>query len=703
MTNGLMDPKVYVYAARNVEQKRKFENNPRSNHIQQPPFKRQNVAQALMVGNNKKRGYAGSAPYCNKCRLHHEGPCTVKCTNCKKVGHMARDCRTAVATQAPRAPVANQRAMTCFRCGGQGHYKSDCLKLKNQNRGNKAAYNGAHRRAYALGGGDGNPDSNIVTVLGAAPVARAPYRLAPSEMHELSAQLQELTDNGFIRPSSSPWGASVLFGKKKDRSFCMCIDYREVNKLTVKNRYPLSRIDDLFDQLQGSSIYSKIDLRFVFMDLMNRVYKPYLDKFVIMFIDDILIYSKSKEKYKEHLKLILELLKKEELYPKFSKYDFWLSKVQFLGHVIDSEGVHVEPAKIESIKDWASPKTPTKIRQFLGLAGLLPKKELNMRQRRWLEILSDYDCKIRYHPRKANVMADALSQKERIKLLRVHALVMTISLNLPVKILNAQAEARKEENYATEDLCGMIKKLEPRADETLCLRNRSWTPCFGDLRAFIMHESHKSKYFIHTKSEKMYHDLKKLYWWSNMKAEIATYVGKCLTCAKSLQNALGTQLDMSTDYHPQTDGQSERTIQKLEDMLRACVIDFEKRWDRHLPLVEFLYNKNHHTSIKAAPFEALYGWKCRSPVCLADVRDIQLTGPEIVHEKTEKIVPIKSHIQPAQRCSLPSVQSVAPYLLCSAMLLTSYGDITPYLLRRHCSSFWEDITLPPEETLFLTS
>ncbi|GJR57451.1 putative reverse transcriptase domain-containing protein [Tanacetum coccineum] len=242
---------------------------------------------------------------------------------------------------------------------------------------------------------------------GAAPVARAPYRLAPSEMKELSEQLQELSDKGFIRPSSSPWGAPVLFVKKKDGSFRMCIDYRELNKLTVKNRYPLPRIDDLFDQLQGSSVYSKIDLRSgyhqlrvreqdipktafrtryghyefqvmpfgltnapaVFMDLMNRVCKPYLDKFVIIFIDDILIYSKNKEEHEEYLKAILELLKKEELYAKFSKCEFWIPKVQFLGHVIDCQGIHVDPAKIESIKDWASPKTPTEIRQFLGLAG----------------------------------------------------------------------------------------------------------------------------------------------------------------------------------------------------------------------------------------------------------------------------------------------------------------------------------------------
>ncbi|GKB55769.1 putative reverse transcriptase domain-containing protein [Tanacetum coccineum] len=241
----------------------------------------------------------------------------------------------------------------------------------------------------------------------AAPVARTPYRLAPLEMQELSNQLQELTDRGFIRPSTSPWGAPVLFVKKKDGSFRMCIDYRELNKLTIKNRYPLPRIDDLFDQLQGSSVYSKIDLRSgyhqlrvreedipktafrtryghyefqvmpfgltnapaVFMDLMNRVCKPYLDKFVIVFIDDILIYSRNEEEHANHLRIILELLRKEKLYAKFSKCDFWIHIVQFLGHLIDNQGLHVDPAKIEAVKNWTSPTTPTEVRQFLGLAG----------------------------------------------------------------------------------------------------------------------------------------------------------------------------------------------------------------------------------------------------------------------------------------------------------------------------------------------
>ncbi|GJW95871.1 putative nucleotidyltransferase, ribonuclease H [Tanacetum coccineum] len=722
----------------------------------------------------------------------------------------------------------------------------------------------------------------IDLIPGAAPIARTPYRLAPSEMQELSNQLQELTDRGFIRPSTSPWGAPVLFVKKKDGSFRMCIDYRELNKLTIKNRYPLPRIDDLFDQLQGSSVYSKIDLRSgyhqlrvrerdipktafrtryghyefqvmpfgltnapaVFMDLMNRVCKPYLDKFVIVFIDDILIYSRNKEEHANHLRIILELLRKEKLYAKFSKCDFWIHIVQFLGHLIDNQGLHVDPAKIEAVKNWTSPTTPTEVRQFLGLAGyyrrfiegfskiakpltkltqknknyiwgeeqesafqllkqklceapilalpegnddfvvycdaslqglgavlmqrekviayasrqlkpheenytthdlelgavvfalkiwrhylygtkctvftdhkslqhILRQKELNMRQRRWLELLADYDCEICYHPGKANVVADALSRKKQIKPLRVRALILTVHPKLPSQILEAQNEALKEENVKNENLRGMDKSFEIRPDGTRCIKNRSWLPLFGGLRDLIMHESHKSKYSIHPGSDKMYQDLKKLYWWPNMKAIIAEYVGKCLTCSRvkaecqkpsgllvqpeipmwkweritmdfvtklpktsnghdtiwvivdlsiisdrdsyftsrfwqSLQNALGTQLDMSTAYHPETDGQSERTIQTLEDMLRACVIDFGKGWDKHLPLVEFSYNNSYHASIKATPFEALYGRKCRSHVCWAEVGDVQLTGPEKIHETTEKIMQIRQRLQAAR-------------------------------------------------------
>nr|GEW01776.1 retrotransposable element Tf2 [Tanacetum cinerariifolium] len=617
----LMDKKINTWAERQADNKRKYDDTNRNNH--QQPNKRQNTRRAYAAGNGDRRAYEGPRPLCTKCNYYHDGPCAPKCHKCNRFGHLSHDCRNP-------PNVGNAKAQA---------------------------------KVYAVGKAGANPDNNVVTVEfridlipGAAPVARAPFRLAPSEMKELAEQLQELTEKGFIRPSSSPWGAPVLFVKKKDGSFRMCIDYRELNKLTVKNRYPLLRIDDLFDQLQGSSVYSKIDMRSgyhqlrvreeeipktafrtryghyefqvmpfgltnaptVFIDLMNRVCKPYLDKFVIVFIDDILIYSKTKKEHKGHLRQILNLLKKEELYAKFSKCEFWISRVQFLGHVIDC---------------WA--------------------------------------------------------QK-------------------PKNIKNEDVGGMLIENAKNPEVI-RTKKLEPSADGTLCLNRRSWLPCYGDLRTVIMHESHKSKYSIYLGLKKMYRDIKKLYWWPNRKANIATYVSKCLTCVKvkaehqrqsgllvqpkipewkwdnimmdffiklpkssqgydtiwvivdrhtksaifmpmreidqldklarmylkevvtkhgipvsiicdhdprfssnfwkSLQKALGTSLDMSTAYHSKTDGQSERTIQTLEYLLRACVIVFGNGWVKHLPLVEFSYNNSYYASIKAALFEALYGRK----------------------------------------------------------------------------------------------
>nr|GEV53315.1 putative reverse transcriptase domain-containing protein [Tanacetum cinerariifolium] len=618
----------------------------------------------------------------------------------------------------------------------------------------------------------------IDLVPGTAPVALVPYRLALSEMKELSDQLKELVDKGFIRPSSSPWGASILFVKKKDGSFWMFIDYWELKKLTVKNRYPLPRNDDLFDQLQGSSVYSKIDLRSgyhqlrvreedilktafktryghyefqvmpfgltnaptVFMDLINRVCKPYMDKLVIVFIDDILIYLKNKQEHEEHLKLILELLKKEQLrfIEVFSKIARSMTKLtqkkvkfewgdkqeeafQIIKQKLCSAPILALPegsedfvvycdalikglgavlmqrekmiaygsrqlklheknyttydlelgAVVFALEIWRHYLYGTKCTVFTDhkrLQHILDQKELNMRQCCWLELLSDYDCEILYHPGKAN----------------------------------AQMEAMKPKNLKSEEVGGMLienskdpekprkEKLEPRTDGTLCLNNTKWLPCYGKLRTLIMHESHKSKNYVHPSSDKMYQDMKLLYRWPNMKADIATYVSKCLTCLrvkakhqkssrllvqpeipqwkwdnitvdfvtklpktqsgndtiwvvvnrltksahflpmrktdpmdklarlylkevvtrqgilvliifdrdprftsnfwKAFQKAMGIQLDMSMTYHPETDGRSERTIQTLEDMLRACVIDFGNGWERHLPLVEFSYN-----------------------------------------------------------------------------------------------------------------
>ncbi|GJS53273.1 putative reverse transcriptase domain-containing protein [Tanacetum coccineum] len=432
--------------------------------------------------------------------------------------------------------------------------------------------------------------------------------------------------------------------------YVLCKKYIRVpygNDMLSYRREKRTQIDDLFDQLQGSSIYSKIDLRSGYHQLRVReedipktAFRTRYGHYEFQVMPFGLTNAPAKE-HKEHLKTILELLKKEELYAKFSMCEFWIHTVKFLGHVIDSSGIHVDPTKIEAVKNWASPTTPSEIRQFLGLAGYY---------RRFIEGFSKIAKPMMELTQKDRKFD--WGEEKRVKPLRVKALVMTIGLDLPSRILEAQKEAVKVENIEGEDIGGMLRRLEARADGTLCLDNRSWLPCYGDMRSLVKYESHNSKYSIHPGSNKMYHDLKMLYWWSNMKTKIATYVSKCLTCAKSAQF-----LPMKETYSTEKlmrlymkeivarhDGQSERTIQMLEDMLRDCVIDFENGWDRHLPLVEFLYN-NSHTSIKAAPFEALYGRKCRSPICWAEVREAQLTRPKIIHETTEKIFKFRDRMQ----------------------------------------------------------
>nr|GEV38902.1 reverse transcriptase domain-containing protein [Tanacetum cinerariifolium] len=425
----------------------------------------------------------------------------------------------------------------------------------------------------------------IYLIPGASPVARATYRLALSKMKELSDQLNELSDKGFIRPRSS------VYSKIDSRSgyYQLCIREKDIPKTTFRTRYGHYEFQVMPFGLTNAPT--------VFIDLMNRVCKPYLDKFMIIFIDDILIYSKNKEEHEKHLKLILELLKKEEFH-----------------------GIHIDPAKIESIKYWASPKTPMEIRQFLGLVGYY---------RRFIEGFS-----------KIAKSMTKLTQKG-------------------VKFDwgdNAKAtKARKPENIKNEDVGGLLienskdpeklrmEKLEPRADGTLCLNGRSWLPCYGDLRTdnitmdfitklpkssqgydtiwVIVDRLTKSTIFVPRRETDPMEKLARMYL-----RKVVTRHGIHVSIIydrgprfasnfkRSLQKALGTSLDMSTTYHPQTDRQSERTIQTLNDMLRAYVINFEKGWINHLSLVEFSYNNSYHASIKAAPFEALYGKKCSSPV-----------------------------------------------------------------------------------------
>ncbi|KAA0057168.1 pol protein [Cucumis melo var. makuwa] len=715
-----------------------------------------------------------------------------------------------------------------------------------------------------------------------APISRAPYRMAQAELKKLKVQLQELLDKGFIRPSVSPWGAPVLFVKKKDGLMHLCIDYRELNKVTVKNRYPLPRIDDLFDQLQGAIVFSKIDLRSgyhqlrirdsdipkttfcsryghyefivmsfgltnapaVFMDLMNRVFKDFLDSFVIVFIDDILIYSKTEAEHEEHLRQVLETLRANRLYAKFSKCEFWLKKVSFLGHVVSSEGVSVDPAKIEAVTNWPRPSTVSEIRSFLGLAGyyrrfvedfsriaspltqltrkgtpfvwsptcqnsfqelkqklvtapvltvpdgsesfviysdaskkglgcvlmqqgkviayascqlksheqnypthdlelaivvfalkiwrhylygdkmqiftdhkslkyFFTQKELNMRQRRWLELVKDYDCEILYHPGKANVVAEALSRKvahsaalitKQAPLLRdferaeiavsvgevaSQLTQLSVQPTLRQRIIVAQLNDPYlvEKHHLVET--GQGEDFSISSDDGLMFEGRLCVPEDSAIKTELLTEAHRSPFTMHSGSTNMYQDLRSAYWWRNMKREVADFVsrmemGECvdglhygtaqdpkgLYCDleivrlhgvpvsiisnrdarftskfwKGLRLALGTRLGFSTAFHPQTDGQTERLNQVLEDMLRACVLEFSGNWDSHLHMMEFSYNNSYQATIDMVPFEALYGKCYRSPVCWGEVGKQRMLGPELVQTTNAAIQKIRARI-----------------------------------------------------------
>ena len=641
----------------------------------------------------------------------------------------------------------------------------------------------------------------------------------------------------------------------------------------------------------------------VFMEYMNRIFHPYLDKFVVVFIDDILIYSKNDEEHAEHLRIVLELLKDKKLYAKLSKCEFWLNEVSFLGHVISKNGIAVDPTKVEAVSQWEAPKTVSEIRSFLGLAGyyrkfiegfsklalpltkltrkgqafiwdsdcekgfqelkrrltsapililpnpvesfvvycdasllglggvlmqnqqvvayasrqlkvhernypthdlelaavvfvlklwrhylygsrfevysdhkslkyLFDQKELNMRQRRWLEFLKDYDFGLNYHPGKANVVADALSRKSlHMSMMMVRELdlieqfrdLSLICESTPkcvrLGMLKLTSGILEEIRIGQKSDVNLVDKLtlinqgqggEFRIDENDVMRfgDRVCVPDVAEIKKSILEEGHRSGMSIHPGATKMYHDLKKLFWWPGMKKEIAEFVYACLICQKSkiehqkpsgfmqpmfipewkwdsismdfvsglprtpmnceaiwvvvdrltksahfipvrmdysmerlaqlyiekivslhgvpssivsdrdprftskfwegLQKALGTKLRLSSAYHPQTDGQTERTIQSLEDLLRACVLEKGGAWDSYLPLIEFTYNNSYHSSIGMAPFEALYGRRCRTPLCWYESGESSVIGPEIVQQTTEKIKLIQEKMRASQ-------------------------------------------------------
>ncbi|GKV02736.1 hypothetical protein SLEP1_g15133 [Rubroshorea leprosula] len=692
----------------------------------------------------------------------------------------------------------------------------------------------------------------IDLVPGTRPISKAPYRMIAAELKELKVQLEELLEKGFIRPSVSPWGAPVLFVKKKDGSMRLCIDYRELNKVTVKDQYPLPRIDDLFDQLKGAQVFSKIDLRsgynqlkiksddvpkaafrtryghyeFIvmpfgltnaparFMDLMNQLFSKYLDQFVVVFIDDILVYSSSHAFHEKHLRTVLETLRSERLFAKIKKCEFWLDNVAFLGHVVTKDGISVDPQKIEVVVDWKRPNSVAEILSFLGLAGyyrrfvgdfsrialpmthlikkdtkfewtpeceksfltlkeklvttpvlalpingerftiysdaskkglgcvlmqkdrviaytsrqlkpyeenypthdlelavvifalkiwrhylygetceiftdhkslkyIFTQKELNMRQRRWLELLKDYDLTISHHPGKASKVADALSKKssgtasnilatqkelleDLVKLdveLRVDSTMAYLAALSAQLALMDRIKLGQQKDPFLQKMKEKVRAGEPHMqefrisdDETLAEHKRlhgklqplpipqwKWENITMDFVTglpqtlkgndsiwVIVDRLTKSAHFLSYQIGTSIEKLANMYM-----EEVVKLHGVPVSIVSdkntrflshfwtSLQQALGTQLNFSMTFHPQTDGQSERTIQILEDMLRACVLDWKGSWDQHLSMAEFAYNNSYQSSIHMAPFEALYGQRCRSPLIKERLRAAQ--------------------------------------------------------------------------------
>ncbi|WMV08178.1 hypothetical protein MTR67_001563 [Solanum verrucosum] len=578
--------------------------------------------------------------------------------------------------------------------------------------------------------------------------------MAPAKLRELKAQIQELLDKGFIRPSASLWGASVLFVRENDGSMRMCIDYRQLNWVTIQNKYALPRIDDLFDQVQGASVFSKINLRSgyhqlkirpetafrtryghyeflvmsfgltnalaAFMSLINEVFKPFLDSFVIVFIDDILVYSKSEEEHNDHLRIVLGVLGKQRLYAKFFKCEFWLNSVAFLGHLVSKEGVMVDPQKIETVKNWVRPNFVTEVRSFVGLASYyrrfvknfasiathltsLTKKEVpfewtekcegsfqnlktllttapilalsvevkdfivycdsshsglgvvlmqdknviayasrqlkvhernypthdlelvavvfalnNWRRylygRRWMELFKEYDVTIQYHLGKANVVADTLSRK---------ALGISEKGGVLASIEDRATfiEEIKAKEFEDENLNELNKKTAMGLLQRMPIPKWKWERIAMDFVVGLPKTLRRNSEVA--RGAPSYH----------LRSWYAIY----LKFWRKLHDELVTQLTLSTAFHPHTDGQMERTIQVLEDMLRASVIDFRGHWDKLLPLCEFSYNNSYHSSIDMASFEALYGRGCISLIGWFEARDVKPLGVDLAKNVLEKI------------------------------------------------------------------
>ncbi|GJY05708.1 putative reverse transcriptase domain-containing protein [Tanacetum coccineum] len=703
MATELMDKKVITIAERQAENKRKFENTSRNNQNQQQQNKRQNTGRAYTAGTGEKKPYGGSKPLCAKCNYHHDGPCAPKCHKCNKVGHFARDCRSAGnANNAnnQRGTGSGQKP-TCFECGVQGHFKRECPKLKNnKNRGNQVGNDRAPAKVYVVGRAGTNLDSNIVT--GTFLLNNRYASILFDTGADRSFVSTTFSFQMDITPSTLDHYYDVELADGRIIGLNTILRGCTLNLLNHPFNINLMPVElGSFDAIIGMDWLAKYQAIIVCAEKIVRI--PWGNETLIvhgdgsnrgheaLFPEDFpglppnrqvefqidLIpsaapvarapYRLAPSEMKELSEQLKELSDKGFIRPSSSPRDP-IPKVQFPSHVIDSQGIHVDPAKIESIKDWTSPKSPTEIRQFLGLAGYY---------RRFIEGFSKIAKPMTKLTQKkklcsAPILALPEGSEDFIVYCNASKKGLGVVLMQREKVIAYASRQLKihEKNYMTHDLEIGAVVFFSETLETLSVQNQvkaehqrpsgllvqpnipqwKWDNITMDFVTKLPRSSQgydtiwvivdrltKSAIFVPMRETDLMDKLARMYL-----KEVVTRHGipVSIICDrdprftsnfwKSLQYALGTSLDMSTAYHPQTDGQTERTIQTLEDMIRACAIEFGKCWVNHLSLVEFSYNNSYHASIKAAPFKALYGRKCRSPICWTEVEKLNPYIPELI-------------------------------------------------------------------------